>query len=294
MPKAGGATSLMHSPMNPALQHLGFDARDRVAIVHADDIGMCEATVSVLPQLMDGGLVNSASLMTPCPWFGAAADWFRRHPAMDAGVHITLTSEWEHYRWRPLSTLEPAAGLLDAEGFLPRTVEELDGKAGAFAVLAEARAQVDRFRRSGLVSSHIDAHMFAIRRLFPSEYLALAREYNVPALAEARDVQRAAEVNSLWFDHIGVTPNAGDPDDRLAIVKTLFDALPAGLSCVLLHPACDSPELRAIVPKWQHRVADAVAFRDPALLAYVQSLGIHAITYRQLGAALPPHTAETD
>jgi predicted glycoside hydrolase/deacetylase ChbG (UPF0249 family) len=242
---------------------------------------------------MDGGLVNSAALMTPCPQFAAAADWFRQHPSIYVGVHITLNSEWESYRWRPLSTADPASGLLDTAGFLPRTVDELNGKATASTVLTEARAQVERFRRSGLTTSHLDAHMFAIRRLFPIEYLGLARECKVPALATARDVERAHASGALVFDHIAITPNEGNPADRIDILKALFEGLPEGLSCVLLHPACDTPELRAIVPKWRYRVADWIAFRDARLQAHVRSLGIQAITYRELAAALAPETAET-
>ena len=36
--------------MNWALEKLGFGERDRVVIIHADDIGMCQAT---LPAIVD-------------------------------------------------------------------------------------------------------------------------------------------------------------------------------------------------------------------------------------------------
>ena len=42
----------------------------------------------------------------------------RAHPELDAGVHLTLTSEWEGYRWPPLSTRDPASGLCDELGIL--------------------------------------------------------------------------------------------------------------------------------------------------------------------------------
>jgi len=240
---------------------------DRAVIVQADDIGMCPATVSALPELLDGGLVNSISLMAPCPSFHAAAEWCRHHPEMEAGLHITLNSEWESYRWRALATKE----------FLPRTLEELTGL-DASAAVAEARAQMEQFQNAGLTCTHIDAHMFALRHLFPAEYLNLAAEWQVPALAKPP------------FDHIAVAPNEGDPENRLDVLKALFDGLPPGLSCVILHPASDTPELRAIVPKWRYRVADLAAARDPRLLAHVHSLGIRLVTYR----ALPPPTAATD
>jgi predicted glycoside hydrolase/deacetylase ChbG (UPF0249 family) len=53
--------------MNAALKKLGFDARDRVLIIHADDIGMCQATLPAIADLFEFGLVSSAAVMAPCP-----------------------------------------------------------------------------------------------------------------------------------------------------------------------------------------------------------------------------------
>jgi len=99
--------------MNAALQALGFDARDRVLIIHADDVGMCQVILSGLVNLFDCGLVSSASVMVPCPWFQQAAAICRDHPTIDMGVHLTLNSEWPLYRWGPISTRDPGSGLMD-------------------------------------------------------------------------------------------------------------------------------------------------------------------------------------
>ena len=82
------------SAINPYLKQLGFQADDRVVVVHADDIGMCHATLPAIDELMAFGLVTSASVMVPCPWFLEAASWHRRNPQFDLGIHLTLTSEW--------------------------------------------------------------------------------------------------------------------------------------------------------------------------------------------------------
>src|SRR5580765_7001185 len=104
--------------VNPTLKRLGFASQDRVVLIHADDIGMSQSTIGALADVMEFGLVSSASVMVPCPWFPTAAAWSREHPDADIGVHLVLTSEWEHYRWRPVSTLDRASGLIDEEGFL--------------------------------------------------------------------------------------------------------------------------------------------------------------------------------
>ena len=53
----------MHN--NAMLRKLGFDAQDRVVIIHADDIGMCQATLSAFADLVDAGLVSSGAVMVP-------------------------------------------------------------------------------------------------------------------------------------------------------------------------------------------------------------------------------------
>ncbi len=85
--------------MNPFLYKLGFSARDRVAIVHADDIGAYQASLPAIEGLFAAGLVSSCSTMVPCPWFPAVAAWARRTPDADIGVHATLNAEFAAYRW---------------------------------------------------------------------------------------------------------------------------------------------------------------------------------------------------
>ena len=106
---------------NPYLKKLGFADTDRVVVLHADDIGMCQGSVSAYASLLDFGVLSSAAFMVPCSWFPAAVACYRQYqhlPHLDVGVHLTLTSEWRDYRWRPISTCDPGSGLLDADGYL--------------------------------------------------------------------------------------------------------------------------------------------------------------------------------
>src|SRR5690349_9171744 len=140
--------------MNPALQQLGFGPQDRVVIIHADDIGMCRATLPALADLLDVGLVSSAAVMVPCPWFPQVAAWCRAHPAVDMGVHLTVNSEWETYRWGPLSTRDLASGLLDDAGYFHAWPPATFAQADPSAVAAELRAQVARALQAGIRPTH--------------------------------------------------------------------------------------------------------------------------------------------
>jgi hypothetical protein len=71
-------------------------------------------------------------------------------------------------------------------------------------------------------------------------------------------------------------------ENRLAEAKQALDNLSAGINYFLIHPAQDTPELRAIAPDWRSRVADYQLFTDETFRTYVRDTGIHVINYRTL------------
>jgi predicted glycoside hydrolase/deacetylase ChbG (UPF0249 family) len=292
---------------NPVLRKLGFDDGDRLAIIHADDIGMCQATVPAFADLVAFGLVSSGAVMVPCPWFPYAAEVCRAHPEADVGIHLTLTSEWDSYRWGPLSTRDPDSGLLDEEGYFYRRSEEVQEHADPEAVAVELAAQVDRALAAGLDVTHLDTHMGAVAHLkFVPAYVQLAQQHRLPFLMARLDeagwrdlgldddtaslaVQFAqlleAQGQPLLDNLIGLSLD--EPENRLGQAKEAFAALPAGLTHFIIHPACDTPELRAATPTtWACRVADYQTFGSEELRAYLRDEGIHVIGYRDLRALL--------
>lgn len=289
---------------NPMLRQLGLADTDRVAIIHADDIGMCQATLDAFADLDAFGLVSCAALMVPCPWFPAAAAYARTHPRADFGVHLTLNCEYTSYRWGALSTCDPASGLLDDDGYLHRRPEQTQARGEPAAVRAELRRQVQRALAAGVAVSHIDTHMGTVaHRKFVSAYVELALEFRLPVMLMRYDeagwrrawdmdaetaAQAAAAVQELeaagvaLVDHIaGMRLDA--PDDRLAQARAALGALQPGITHFIIHPAADTPELRAITPAdWPSRVGDYRTFMSEELARFVRDSGIHVIGYRAL------------
>ena len=74
--------------------------------------------------------------------------------------------------------------------------------------------------------------------------------------------------------------------DQNAFARELFSQLPAGLSCVLLHPAIDTEEVRRATDQWKGRVADFETFRQPSLRDHIRQLGIQLISYTPLRDAM--------
>ena len=104
--------------MTTLAERLGHDADARLLIVNCDDLGMCDSANEGVYHSLRHGFATSATLMVPCPWAREAAAQYRGE---DVGVHLTLTSEWELYRWGPITQ---APSLLGGDGGFPRTIED--------------------------------------------------------------------------------------------------------------------------------------------------------------------------
>jgi chitin disaccharide deacetylase len=238
--------------------------------------------------------------MVPCPWFMQATALLRACPAADLGLHVTLTSEWASYRWGPLTTREPATGLVDPDGYFPRDTKTLWQHIDVAAAGTEMQGQVARARQAGLEFTHLDTHMFAHfePRLLPP-YVALGFAEAVPALVvrnwsyREQDAPQVAQWILQWedqgmpiFDHVTGTPPATWQEDRVRHAKHLFDAISPGLTCFLVHAARDTPELRAMAPDWPFRVADHAAFQSAELSNHIRRTGVQVIGYRVLRDAM--------
>src|SRR5262249_32699039 len=74
------------------VERLGYSVGTKLLIVHADDLGETHAVNAAAIKALQGGTINSASMMVPCPWFPEMADYAKSHPDADFGLHLTLTS----------------------------------------------------------------------------------------------------------------------------------------------------------------------------------------------------------
>jgi chitin disaccharide deacetylase len=236
--------------MTNAAQLLGVSSDSRLLMIHADDLGMCHSVNRAITMALETGAVNSASLMVPCPGFQDAAELARRHPEYDIGIHSTLISEWESYRWGPVAKTEYDAGLIDDNGyFWPRN--SLLGAAPE-RIHEEISAQIMLARQAGVNPTHLDSHMLSVARPdYISAYIKAARRFALPFLIDehwhscASDEGSATTqdvvVNDLLQAHFKLS--VGDLEEYYF---STLRALKPGLNVLLVHPGFDDEELRAI------------------------------------------------
>lgn len=271
--------------MTSLAERLGYRADDRLVILNCDDLGSCHAANEGVYRALRDGLATSATLMVPAPWARAAA---AQHRGEDVGVHLTLNAEFDLYRWGPITH---APSLLDGDGGFPRTVGDSWDHADLDEVRRELRAQVERAILWGFDVTHLDSHMgtLQLRAEFFDVYLDLAVEFGLPLRLSGSATEEligfpfrrlAAEEGVVFPDHfVFVAAGVGS---RAALEEAVAE-LPPGVTEMYVHPAVETPELRAFAPDWEGRVDDLelVCGSGPVRDA-LTAPGVHLISYRAL------------
>ncbi len=285
--------------MTKTLELLGYGPDERVLIIHADDIGFSHASNAAAFEAMTRGSLTCASTLVPGPWFMETAKLQGRHPEADIGVHMTLTAEYETYRWRSLTG---APSLHAPDGGMWRNVvsvvEHVTPEVGA----AELRAQVEHALACGIDVTHIDTHMGAV--MHPSylpAYVDLAIEFRLPiffirpsdrrltALGDGAQTyaEQTARLEALGWPLLDYTIHRTlseiEPEDKDRRFRELFSELRPGLTHFLVHPAQGGDELDAMTPvDSRYRAKEGEIFRRRDLREYCEGLGIKLTGYREI------------
>ena len=173
--------------MTTATEALGLDADATVIILTCDELGFSYGVNSAIYAALRMHQATSASVMVPAPWARAAAAHYHGE---DVGVHLTLNSELDQYRWGPI-THSPS--LLDGDGAFPRTIDDVWEHADTEEVRREWQAQIERAQLWGFAIGHLGAHLSGVelKPEFFDVYLDLAEKYRLPIrLPGAADERR--------------------------------------------------------------------------------------------------------
>ncbi len=276
------------------VERLGFAPDAQVLIINADDFGMNHASNEGTVKALKSGGITSSTIMVACPWFTQAAEFARKNPQANLGVHTVLTSEWRFYKWGPMLGCPTVPSLCDKDGYFYTDVFTIYAVSSLDEADKELRAQIDRALTAGVDVTHIDSHMGAMQYdpLFHERYIRIAADYNLPCRLPSRELlasfgqegllDLAAELNVLGPEELYM----GDPpsiEATEAWFKEQMSNIPKGkVSEMYIHCAVDTPEMRATTGSTGRRVADTEFFSNPATLAWIREQGIELISYREL------------
>ena len=282
-------------PTRSLVERLGYPADTKLLIVHADDLGMAHSINDATIKAFATGLVNSGSIMIPCAWVPEIAEYARKNPQADLGLHLTLTSEWKQYRWGPLSDKTRVPSLVDGNGYLFPTESEAAARAKVDEVEFEIRAQIEQAKKLGITATHLDSHMGTLYQ---------SKELLETLLKVARENKLPVRMSKEWLSRMSFLPALLKPEDILLdhIVtiepeitaegwpKFYADALKElqpGVTEFVIHIAHDDGEMQGVSfehPNWgaAWRQRDFAFFTSDAFRKLLDENKIKLVTWREL------------
>jgi predicted glycoside hydrolase/deacetylase ChbG (UPF0249 family) len=263
---------------------------------------MCHGANVAFEELSKDGIIACGSVMVPCPWFTEVVAMAAANPDVDLGVHLTLTSEWQNYRWAPISTTRPSSGLIDADGYFWQRLPMLAAHVVPEAAEIEMRAQIERTLAAGIDITHLDSHMgVALLPQLIDIYIRLGREYRLPVLLPKNlgEYTSVLEFDNISLneatkglakmdadgqplvDHFRMTPGVL-PQDSDRAYRELIAGLPVGLTLIAVHPNT-SGDIEAITPQRAHfRTEEYRLFRDVEFKEFIAAQNVHSSGFRPI------------
>ncbi len=298
-------------------EKLGFPKGAKVVILHVDDVGMTYDSDKGTIEAIENGVANSCSIMMPCGWVPHFFQYLKTHPNTDAGLHLTLTSEWKNYRWAPLMGQPAVPGLVDKEGALWPSVEDVVKNASSDEVEKEIRAQIERARTMGWEPTHLDSHMGTLfaSPAFIERYVKVGIENKIPVMfpgghatlikqqtksSEERIQQIRILGKMLWDAGLPVLDDlhnesygwdlpkeVTETDENLRKFKTkkymdAIDSIKPGITMVIMHCTAPTEVFSHISDSGPTRKGDLLAMTDPQLKSFIKKKGIILTTWREL------------
>jgi predicted glycoside hydrolase/deacetylase ChbG (UPF0249 family) len=298
-------------------ERLGFPKDARVILLHMDDAGMSLSSNRAVEKVFESGVANSTSVMMPCPWVPQIVKYIKAHPGTDAGLHLTLTSEWTDYRWGPLAGAGAVPGLTDSTGSLWQSVPQVVSHSSPEEVDKEIRAQLSRAEKMGFHPTHLDSHMGTLfaTPAFLQKYIQLGIEKQIPVMfpaGKASNIQKEMQLTpqqvtyfqqtgkAIWDAGLPVLDDLHNssydwkvPDDvakndaaltkwRVDLYEKTMKELKSGVTMVIMHCTDPSDIFSAITDSGDKRKADMLAMLDPGFKKFLKDQHFILTTWKEL------------
>lgn len=267
-------------------------------IVRGDDMGSSRSANLASIETFTNGIETSIEVMAAAPWFPEAARLLRQHTGIDVGLHLVITSEWDNFKWRPLTN---CPSLTDSDGyFYPMIFPHkaypgqsiTENKWEIDEVENEFRAQIEYALKHVPQVSHLSGHMGSTR--FHPEVAAmverLAEEYGLPT------------VDGQQYDLAYVTydgPKTTAEEKEASFLRMLDKLEPGNTYLFVDHPAYDNVEMETIGHIGYENVAEdrqgvTDTWTSEKVKQAIKDKGVELISYTALTKALPRSSPEAE
>ena len=274
-----------------ALAFMAPAAGAQTLIVRGDDIGGSHGSNMGVIKAYQEGIERTTEIMTVAPWFKEAVKLLEQNPGLDVGVHIVLTSEWDNYKWRPLTH---CPSLCDEDGYFLRgtfpskdypgqSLMENKDRLDMGEIEAEMRAQIEMAKKYVPNLTHLTSHMAwcIVDEKIDDLARRLCDEYGLFYMDAAKSFmgQGGLPTKSLSF---GMGLPVGERVDKF--IEALSKMEKGSYYVTIDHPAVTSPEMEATFHIGYENVAEdrqgvVDLWTSPKVLDYIKQRGIELISF---------------
>ena len=242
-----------YAPFVGLAEKLGYSARDKLLIIHADDLGLARSVNKATFDALEKGVVNSASIMASCKYINGVKNYSENKPGVDLGVHLTVTNEWKNYRWKSLMPKSEVQTLVNAVGEFPVGIKNFVLRADPCELKKELQAQVNKIKNLGIEPTHVDSYegaLFFNKNLF-KVYLEVGEKNKLPVFVPkgvdahfSKDFPKPKNV--IVIKDLYIARKGLKTDKWEAFYLNAINSLKPGLSQLIVHLGCDNDEMREI------------------------------------------------
>lgn len=264
-------------------------------VIRIDDMGAFHSVNEACVETYRQGIAKSVEVMPVAAWFPEAVKMLKENPGLDVGLHLTLTSEWENVKWRPLTH---CPSLTDKDGYFYPMIKPNPNYPGQALtehewdireIEQEFRAQIEVALQNIPQLSHLTGHMAstAFTKEVNELTLRLAKEYNLSC------IDRMDSDKDYNFQYIGYAGPSKTPQEKEASFLAALEKLEPGKRYLFLdHPAYDNDEMKTVFHIGYENVAtDRQGVTDlltsPRVKQAVEERGIRLMDINQLTKSLP-------
>ncbi len=288
------SASLIAQNSTTISERLGYDKDAKLLILHADDLGVAHSVNEASFKALKSGAVSSASIMVPCPWLLEVAALSKQNPGLDLGLHLTLTAEWEQYKWGGVSSSSAISSLLNEEGYFFDNTNTVMNHGNPEEVRTEIQAQIDQAIRVGIQPTHLDSHMgtlFTSPALF-RVYVETGQKNRIPVFVPQQATALFTDDFPMTDDIIpiqtvGMAGASGDLDKWNEFYIGMLDNIQPGLNEIIVHLGNDDDELQAVTinhpdfgSAW--RAMDMTVVESKEFQDALKERNIQLVTYREI------------
>ncbi len=295
-------SGIVYSEEPTYAEKLGWEKGSRVLIFHIDDVGLCHGANKASIEALTNGIATSCSVMMPCAWVDEFAKARKKNPHWDVGLHLTLTSEWDNYRWGPVSGFQQVPGLVDETGYMWDSVISVVTSAKPEEVDREIRAQLALAEKMGLNPNHLDSHMGTLfaHPDFIEKYINLGIEKKIPILFPGGHMQYLSKELPLPREKVkeyakriweGGLPLVDDiitftydwkTEDKLELMKKTLIEMKPGITEVILHCAIPTEEFPHFTQSATTRKGDYLLAINPDFKEFLKENNFILTNWREL------------